>query len=83
MFQCQSENSNNDSKVLHESNGDYEHTAARKPNSDRSDKKRSEFVAEIQAMIDPTKSNRYIARDINVSELLIKQVVHEDIRFSS
>ena len=69
-------------KELEESNGDYEGTAARKLPSNRSDKKRTpEFVGEIQTMIgnDPSKSIRSIARDMGVSEFLIRQVVHKDI----
>ena len=48
-------------------NGNYEDMTA--------DKKRTaEFVAEIQAMIvnDPSKSIRSIARDMEVSELLLR-----------
>ena len=56
--------------------------AARKPHSDRSDKKRTpEFVAEIQAMIvnNPSKSISSITRDMGVYEFLIRQIVHKDI----
>ena len=73
-------------KEFDESNGDYEGTAARKPHSDRSDKKRTpEFVAAIQAIIDknPSQSIRSIARNMGVSEFLIRQVVHENIRYFS
>lgn len=73
-------------KDFDESNGDYEGAAARKTHSARSDKKRTpEFVGEIQAMIDndPSKSMRSIARDTGVSEFLIRQTVHEDIRYFS
>ena len=32
---------------------------------------------------DPRKSNRSITRDLGVSEFLIRQVVHEEIRYFS
>ena len=68
------------------SNGDYKDVAALKPHSSLSDKKTtSEFVVDIQAMIDndPSKSIRFIARDMGVSEFLIRQVVHVDIQYFS
>ena len=52
---------------------------ARDPLSDRFDKKRSpEFVGEIQAIMenDPSMSIRSIARDMEVSEFLIRQIIH-------
>ena len=57
-------------KELDEFNGDNECTAIQKPQSDRTDKKRTpEFVGQIQAMInnDPSKSVSFIARDMGVS----------------
>ena len=87
IFRCQSKDSAKDlKKELDGSNGDYEGTAAQKPHSDHSDKKRtSKFVGDIQAMIDnnPNGSVRSIARDMGVSEFLIRQVVHEDICYFS
>ena len=62
--------------------GDYEGIAAWKPHSDHFDKKRTpEFVCEILTMIDsdPGNSIRSLARDMGVSEFLIRQLVHEDI----
>ena len=43
------------------------------------------FVAEIQAMIDndPSKPIRSIARNMEISEFLIRQVVHEDVWYFS
>ena len=73
-------------KELDESNGNDEGMAARKPYSDRPDKKRiPEFVGEIQAMINnnPSKSVRSIARDMEVSEFLIALVINESIRYFS
>ena len=57
--------------------------AAQKPHSDCSDNKRTlKFLGEIQAMIDnnPSKSIRSTARNIRVSEFLIRQIVHEGIQ---
>ena len=54
--------------------------------SARSDKKITpEFVGEINTMIDndPSKSMRAIARDAGMSQFLIRQTVHEDIRYFS
>ena len=62
------------------------HTVIRKSPSDHFDKKIiPEFLGEIKAMIDnnPSKSIRPIDRDMGVSEVLIRQVVHEDIRYFS
>lgn len=59
---------------------------ALKTHSDCSDTKRTpEHIDEIQARIDndPFKSIRSIARDIGVSEFLIRRVVLEDIWYSS
>ena len=64
----------------------YESTTARKPHSGRTDKKRTpEFVEEILAMIDNdlSQSVRFIARDVVVWEFLIRQVVHEDMKYFS
>ena len=71
---------------LDEPAGDYEHMGFWKPHSDRSGEKRTEFVGKFLAMFDndPSKSIRSIARDMGVSEFLIRQqVVHEDIRYFS
>ena len=71
-------------KELDESNSDYEGAESRKPYSDGSDKNRTtEFVGEIQVIIDndPSKSLRFIGRDMITSEFLIRQVVHEDIYY--
>ena len=73
-------------KELEESNDDYEDIAGWKLHTDSSDKKRiPEFVCKIQAMTDndPSKTIRYIARDMRVSEFLIRLVVHEDIHYFS
>ena len=73
-------------KELNESNGDYEGTAAQKPHSVRSEKKRAlKFLGETQVMIDNdhSKSIRSLARNMGVSELLIRQVEHEDIQYFS
>ena len=54
--------------------------------NDHSDEKITpKFIGWIQAMIDnnPSKSIRPIARNMKESELLIRQVVHEDIRYFS
>ena len=55
--------------------------AVRKPQSDRSDKKKThESLADIEDIIDndSRKSTRSIARDMGMSEFLIELVVHED-----
>ena len=67
----------------YKSNRNYEGTAARKPRSDK--KITPDFVTDIQAIDDndPRKSVGFIARDMEVSEFLIRQIVHEDIRYSS
>ena len=73
-------------KEFGESNGDYEGTVAREAHFARSDKKRTpEFVGEIKIIIDndPSKSRRAIAKDTGVSEFLIRQTVHENIRYFS
>ena len=73
-------------KEFDDSNADYEGTITWKPLYDPSEKKRtSEFVEEIHAMKDNNciKSIRLIDRDMGVSELLIKPVVHEDIKYFS
>ena len=50
-----------------------------------SEKKRTEFVGDIQAMIDynPSRSIRFIAQGMEVTKFLIRQVVHEDIWYFS
>ena len=60
--------------------------AAWKPHSDQSDKKRTpKFFGEIKTMInnDPSLSINSIARDIGMSEFLIRQVVHDNILYFS
>ena len=68
---------------LDNSNGDYKGTADQKPHSDCSDKRTLKFGGKIQPMInnDPNMSIRSIARDMNVSEFLIRLVVHEGIQY--
>ena len=91
MFGCQPENNAEDFKRLGKSNGDYKCMASQKPQSKCSDKKKKKkkrtpkFIGEIQAIIDndPSKSIRYIARDMRVSKFLIRQVVHKDIWYFS
>ena len=64
-------------KVLDESNGNYESTAARKSHSDCSEKKITpKCVGEIQAVIDNDSSKLIMStvRDMGVSEFLIRQV---------
>ena len=71
-------------KELDECSCDLEDTPARKPRSHRPYIKRTlEFFGEIQTMIDNyfCKSVRSIAKDIGISEFLIRQVVHEDIQY--
>ena len=69
-----------------ESNSNFKGSAAKKPFSYQSFEKRTlEFVARIQAMINnnPSESGKSIARYIGVSELLTRQILHEDIRYFS
>ena len=73
-------------KELDDSNGDYEGKVAQKYHSDRSDEKRTtKFIGEIQVIIDnnPSMSIRSIDRHMGVSESLIRQLVHEDIRYAA
>ena len=73
-------------KELNKSYGDNEGIAAWKPYSYHSDQKRTpEFVYEIQAMTenDPSKSIRFTARDMGVSEFLIWQAMHEETWYFS
>ena len=70
-------------KELDLSNGHYKITAAQKSHFGHSvNEKATEFLAEIQDMIDNdlSKSIWFIVRDMGVSEFLISQKVHEDIR---
>ena len=71
-------------KVLDDSSGDSDSTAARKSHSDHSDLNGTlKFVCEIQTMVDndSSKSIRSITKDMEVLEFLIRQVVHEDIQY--
>ena len=71
---------------LETSNGDIESAAKRKKHEERSDIiKTPEFVKQAQNIIekDPSTSMRAIARKLNVSEGLIRLVVHEDLRYKS
>ena len=73
-------------KQLEESNSDYESRPSRKPHSDPSDKERTfEYVCEILAIIEnfSSKSIRFIDKDMAMSELLIRVVMHEDFRYFS
>ena len=72
-------------KDLYESSDDYKGTTAQKPHSDCSDKIIFVFLGEVQAIIDndPSKSIRIIVKILWGSEFLIRQVVHEDIRYFS
>ena len=86
VFECQSEDSADNSEIVLESNVDYEGAAARITHSARSDKKKTpEFVGEIKTMIDndSSKSMTGIYRDMGVSEFHIRQTVHEEIRYFS
>ena len=59
--------------------------SSKTPQFDRSDKRTHEFITEIQSMIDnnPSRSNTSIARDMEVSELLIRKVGNENIWYFS
>ena len=59
-------------KVLDESNGNYEGTAAQKPHSDEK-KKTLPNLLEIQINKNPNMSIRFTARDMGVSEFPILQ----------
>ncbi|EFN76011.1 hypothetical protein EAI_12717, partial [Harpegnathos saltator] len=57
-----------------------------KKHEERSDTTRNtQFVQQVEEIVDesPPKSMRAIARDLNVSESLIRRVVHEDLRYTS
>ena len=85
IFGCQYEDKTEDVK-RDESNSVKEIPVARKTQSDRSHKKRNtESFGEIQTSIDndPSKSIRSIIWDMGVFVFLIRQVVHEDIRYFS
>lgn len=47
--------------------------------------KTTQFIQQIQAIVDenPSKSIRALARDLKVSEGLVRRVVHEDLRYKS
>lgn len=73
-------------RELEDSGFDYEATAKRKTHRRRSDAVRTpDFAEEIQKVIDedPSKSMRAIAREKGVDESVVRQVVHEDIRYFS
>ena len=73
-------------KEMDEFNGCYENMLVEKSHFDRSDKKITPgFVCKIQSMIDNDhrKLIRSIAGDMGASELLIRQVVHEDGHYFS
>ena len=73
-------------KDLDDSYRDYECRVVWQPHSNRSDKKRSpQFVGEIPVIIDnnPSKSINPIPINLGDSELLIRQIVHEDILYFS
>ena len=63
-------------KELNKSNGDYKGTTTWEFHFDN--KRTSEFLGKISTMID-SKSIRSIARDMEMSAFLIRQVVHEDV----
>ncbi|XP_046868909.1 uncharacterized protein LOC124461437 [Drosophila willistoni] len=71
---------------LKASGGNAEPVSKRKKHEERSHTIRSaEFVQKVQAIIDedPSKSIRALAKDLNVSDGLIRRVVHEDLRYKS
>ncbi|XP_025161066.1 uncharacterized protein LOC112589993 [Harpegnathos saltator] len=73
-------------RELEASAGDVETVAKRKKHEERSDTTRNtQFVQQVQEIVDESssKSMRAIARDLNVSESLIRRVVHEDLRYRS
>jgi len=73
-------------RELGASAGDVETVAKRKRHEERSDTTRNtQFVQQVQEVVDesPSKSMRAIARDLNVSEGLIRRVVHENLRYKS
>jgi len=76
-------------KVCRESEasaGDVETIAKRKRHEERSDTTRNtQFVQQVQEIVDesPSKSMRAIARDLNVSEGLIRRVIHENLHYKS
>ncbi|XP_025161974.1 uncharacterized protein LOC112590242 [Harpegnathos saltator] len=73
-------------RELEASASDVETVAKRKKHEERSDTtKNTQFVQQVQEIVDesPSKSMRAIARDLNVSESLIRRVVYEDLRYTS
>ena len=74
-------------KELNENNGDELATSKRKQHCQRSDSLRTpEFVIRrVHGMIDenPGKSMRHLAKDLQVSEGTIRNVVHQDLGYKS
>ena len=72
-------------KELNKIRSDYEGRAGRKPYSDRSDKKRAEFVGDIEAMMNnnASKSKRFVDKDMGVTEFRTRQVEQEKSRIFS
>ncbi|KAM0736931.1 hypothetical protein ACS0PU_000024 [Formica fusca] len=73
-------------RELEASDGDTQSVAKRKKHEERSDTIRTtQFIQQIQAIVDenPSKSIRALARDLKVSEGLVRRVVHEDLRSKS
>jgi inhibitor of nuclear factor kappa-B kinase subunit alpha len=71
---------------LEDSQGDVASVAKRKLHATRSDNMRTpEFVAQVRGTIDasPGTSMRSLAREFDVSEGTIRNVVHEDLRYKS
>ena len=75
-----------DSAEFDEFNDDYEGTAVQKHHSDDSDKKRtSEFICEIQTMIDNDSSEliKFITRDMGMSGFLIIDYERQEERHAA
>ena len=73
-------------KELNENNGDELATSKRKQHCQRSDSLRTpEFVRRVHGMIDENlgKSMRHLAKDLQVSEGTIRNVVHQDLGYKS
>ena len=73
-------------KELEASDGNVSPVAKRKKHCQRSDTTRTpEFIRHVQNIIDedPRKTIRSIAKDLQVSEGTIRNVVHKDIRYKS
>ncbi|KPU74657.1 uncharacterized protein Dana_GF26712 [Drosophila ananassae] len=71
---------------LQSSGGNVKSTGKRKKHEQRSDcVKTPKFIEQVQDTVDldPSKSMRAVARDLNVSEGLIRKIVHEDLRYKS